>query len=281
MIDRLRRWRRMGCIFKSDWKLLFVVYLLPFVLVPRVWATNLPIDPSIATASAITPGAIIDSDLAPHTWSVHPTAGYFTGTSSVDSLGSTASVKGWGGTGQVQYSRGEHFGVEFSGMGYSGSGTYTPSPTIGSGTSGNATVSGWLIGASLVIDPFSGPDFRMPFFLGLNYQHLQSSTPTSPLVTSMSLNSPGWSVGYSPRFNVGFLRFEPFMIVSTPFRKGSVTCGVSLVAAACGPQNIQVLPIVGVDIVFRPWNFGFYFNISSFLFGSGVSFYSLGPQLRF
>lgn len=252
-----------------------------FAVARSALAGDVTVDPSIATAAAIAPVAVINSDLKPHTWSVHPTAGYFTGTSTVDGAGATATSQGYGGTVQAQYSLSEHFGLDFSGLGFSGSGTYTPGAAEIGGSTGSSSVSGWLVGAALVLDPFSGDGFRLPFFFGVNYQQLSSSTPGSPIITSMTLSTPGYTLGVSPRFNVGFLRFEPFLVVTTPTSKGTVTCSAVVIAGACGAQDIQVLPVFGVDIVFRPWGLSFYFNLSSFLSGAGVAFYSLGPQFRF
>jgi hypothetical protein len=250
------------------------------VLVRPASASGPTVDPSIATAGAITPSAVIQEDLGYRTWTLHPTAGYFTG--SIPAIGANATVTahGFGGTGEAQYSLNEHIGVNFSALGYSGGGSYTPA-TSSDGSAGTTSVSGWLVGATLVLDPFSGKGFRMPFFFGLNYQRLTSSTPTSPLFTSMTLYSPGYSFGFSPRFNVWFLRFEPFLVATTSTSEGTVTCSSDVVAGACGAQNIQTLPVFGVNIVFRPLNLSLYFNLSSTLFGTGVSYYSIGPHLTF
>jgi hypothetical protein len=244
-------------------------------------AINFTIDPSIATASTIAPGAIIDSDLKARTWSLHPTLGYFTGSNTVDGSGATASSSGLGGTGQAQYSFNDHIGINFSGLDYSGSGNFTPGTSPLGGSSGQVSISGWLMGATLVLDPFSGSGFRMPFFFGLNYEHVSSSTPSSGIIIAETLSSPGYTLGFSPRFNIGFLRLAPFLVTTTTTSKGTVTCSASIVAGACGAQDIEILPVFGVNITFRPWNLSFFFNLSSFLMGTGFSFYSLGPQLTF
>lgn len=256
-----------------------LVYFLSAAYVPR--AIALPIDPSLATANAIAPNATIDADLKAKSWSVHPTFGYFSGSANVDGTGATATAAGYGETLNAQYSVSDHFGLSLSAMNYSGSGSYTPSASSSGGSSGADTVKGWLAGVSLVLDPFRGSGFRMPFFLGLNYEQLSSTTPSSPLITSLSLSSPGYSVGFSPRFNIGFLRIEPFFVVSTPTSKGNVSCSALVVAGACGAQDIQALPVYGVNLVFRPLNFSFYINLSSLLLGTGISFYSFGAQLTF
>jgi hypothetical protein len=252
------------------------------VLSVQAQALTVVVDPSIATASAIAPGAIIQSDLRTHVWSVHPTFGYFSGSSNADGSGAMASSNGWGGTLDAEYSYNEHVGINFSGLGYKGSGAFTPGAGVGEGgTAGTTNINGWLVGASLVLDPFSGEGFRMPFFFGVNYEHIASSTPTSGLFTAMTLNSPGYTLGFSPRFNIGFLRFEPFLVSVIPSGKGNVTCAANVEGGVCGSEDVQILPVFGVNIVFRPWGIAFYFNLSSTLFGTGVSFYSLGPQLTF
>jgi hypothetical protein len=256
----------------------FIVILLSFFLLRSALASDVAIDPSIATLGAIAPGAIINDDLKPHTWKFHPTAGYFTGSTTVDGSGSTASSHGFGGTVEAQYAWNEHFGVNFSALGFSGSGNYASGS---SGATGSSSVNGWLAGAALVFDPFSGSSFRMPFFFGVNYEHLASSTPASPIVTSLSLTSAGYSFGVSPRFNIGFFRVEPFIVATTPTSKGNVTCAADVVAGACGAQEVEVLPVLGVNLIFRPLNLSFYFNVSSLLLGTGVAFYSVGPQLAF
>jgi hypothetical protein len=264
-----------------DKKFFFILPFLFLSVAEQAQAITADVDPSIATATAIAPGAIIENDLKAHVWSVHPTFGYFSGSSSVDGTGATATSNGYGGTVEAVYSYTDHLGVNFSGLGYSGSGIFTPGGGLGGGTSGTTGVNGWLVGASLVLDPFSGDGFRLPFFFGLNYEHIASSTPSSAIITSLHLNSPGYTFGFSPRFNLFFLRLEPFFVVTTPTGTGSVTCSSDVVAGACGAQNVQILPVFGVNVVFRPWNIAFYFNLSSTLFGTGVSYYSLGPQLTF
>jgi hypothetical protein len=243
-------------------------------------ASNITLDPSVAAALAITPDAIIEKDLTPGILSVHPTAGYLTGSTTLDGAGATATIQGFGGTGEAEYSFSEHVGLNFSALGYSGSGGYTPGAAEIGASTGSCSINGWLLGVTLVLDPFSGPGFRMPFFIGVNYEHLASSTPSSPIITSMTLNSPGYTIGFSPRFNIGFLRLEPFLVTTTPFEKGNVQCAAGVVGL-CGPIAIQPVPIEGINIVFRPWNLSFYFNVSSLLVGTGVSFFSLGPQLSF
>lgn len=261
-------------------RVLLTPVLIALVFVKAAQALNIAVDPSIATATAIVPGAIIESDLKPKVWSVHPTVGYFSGSTNVDGLGSYATSHGYGGTIEAEYSMSNHMGISFSGLGYSGSGDYTPDASVG-GSAGSNTINGWLAGASLVLDPFSGDGFRMPFFFGLNYEHVASHMPSSGIVTSMTLNSPGYTLGFSPRFNIAFLRIEPFLVATSPTSKGNVTCSASVVAGACGAQAVQFLPVFGVNFVFRPWNLGFYLNLSSDLFGTGVSYYALGPQLTF
>ena len=64
--------------------------LCPFVLTQQSLAYTVDIDPSVATASAIAPSAIIEDDLKAHTWSIHPKVGYFTGTWTADGEDSTA-----------------------------------------------------------------------------------------------------------------------------------------------------------------------------------------------
>jgi hypothetical protein len=260
---------------------IFAVSLIFFAVTQQAFAITLPVDPSIATASSIAPSAIINDDLKPHVWSAHPTLGYFSGTTTVDGAGATAENHGFGGTGEVQYSSTEHIGIIFSAMGYSGSGTYTPGTSETGALSGNSNVRGWLVGAALVLDPFSGPGFRLPFFFGLNYQHLSSSTPSSPIITAMTLNSPGYTFGFSPRFNLGFLRVEPFLVVTTALNQGNVTCAADVVSGACGALAIQTLPVYGINLLLLPWNISFYFNLSTFLSGIGVSFYSAGPRFTF
>jgi len=261
---------------------IIALILCSFVLTQQSHAYTIIIDPSIATASAVAPSAIIENDLKAHTWSIHPTLGYFSGTSTVDGEESTASSHGIAGTGEAVYSLSDHIGINFSFMGYNGSGTFTPGANeVPGGSTGSSSVSGWLFGAALVLDPFSGDGFRMPFFFGLNYEALKSSTPTSPIVTSLSLNSPGYTLGFSPRFNIGFLRFEPFMVTTTPTSKGNVTCGPNVSGGPCGAQNIQIVPVFGVNVVYLPWKLAFFFNLSSLLLGTGVSFYSFGPQWTF
>lgn len=256
--------------------------LCPFVLTQQSLAYTVDIDPSVATASAIAPSAIIEDDLKAHTWSIHPKVGYFTGTSTVDGEDSTASSHGFAGTGEAVYSLNDHIGINFSFMDFKGSGSYTPgSGEVPGGSPGSSSVSGWLFGAALVLDPFSGDGFRMPFFFGLNYEALRSSTPTSPLVTSLSLNSPGYTLGFSPRFTVGFLRIEPFMVTTTPTSKGNVTCGPNISEGPCGAQSIQLLPVFGVNVIYLPWKIAFYFNLSTFLISNSVAFYSVGPQWTF
>lgn len=238
-------------------------------------------DPSIATATAIEPGTTIANDLKAHNWSAHPTVGYFSGTATVDGSGATASSHGFGETINIQDAVTDHLGFIFSGMNYSGSGSYSPGSTGTLGSSGSSNVSGWLLGAGLVLDPTRGNGFRIPFFIGLNYQYLKSTMPTSSVITSLSLSSPGFSFGFSPRFNFLALRIEPFLVVSTPLSKGTVTCSSLVVAGTCGALDIQVLPVYGVNLIFKPLNLSFYINMSSLLLGTGVSFYSLGPQFRF
>jgi hypothetical protein len=238
-------------------KKLSAIALLILILAEQAQALTVVVDPSIATASAIAPGAIIQSDLKAHVWSVHPTFGYFSGSSNADGSGAIASSHGFGGS-------------------------FTPGVgSVEGGTVGTTNVNGWLVGAALVLDPFSGESFRMPFFFGVNYEHISSSTPSSGLFTAMSLNSPGYTFGFSPRFNIAFLRVEPFLVSVVPSGKGDVTCSVNVIGGVCGAQNVQILPVFGVNVIFRPWNIAFYFNASSSLFGTGVSFYSLGPQLTF
>jgi len=259
-----------------------LVALTLFFIDPAAQASNMSVDPSIATAAAIAPGAIVvRKDLTPGIWSVQPSVGYFNGTSSFDGGGATVSSRGWGGTGQAEYSWSEHVGLSFSAMVYKGSGEFTPGAIELGATSGSASVDGWLLGAAFVLDPFSGNGFRLPFFIGFNYQHLTSSTPTSPTVISMSLDSPGITFGFSPRFNLGFLRIEPFMVTTTATEKGNVGCNADVVVGLCGAANVQVLPVTGVNAIFRPWNFSFYFNFSTLLLGTGISFYSVGHQFSF
>jgi len=254
--------------------------LLPLIFVQSASAVTATFDPSVATAAVIVPGAIIQDDLGYRSWNVHPTAGYFSGSLAAIGANATETCHGFGGTGQAQYSWTEHVGVNFSMLGYGGGGNYTPA-TSNDGSAGTISVNGWLAGASLVLDPFSGRGFRMPFFIGANYMHLASSTPTSPIFTSMTLSSPGFTFGFSPRFNIAFLRLEPFLITTTASNKGNVTCGPNTIGPACGAQAIDPLPVFGVNIVFRPLGLSFYLNFSSFLFGTGVSYYSLGPHLTF
>jgi hypothetical protein len=244
-------------------------------------ANSITVDPSIATAGAIAPGSIPQEDLKPHLWTIQPSVGYFTGSPAFDGSGATVSIHGWGGTGEAEYALNEHMGISFAGIVYSGSGTFTPGASEPGAISGSASVNGWLASATLVLDAFSGNGFRMPFFFGLNYEHLSSSTPSSPTITAMSLNSPGYTLGFSPRFNVGFLRLEPFLVSTTPTRKGNVACSVDVIAGACGAEDVQMLPVLGVNVIFRPWNLSFYVNLSSFLLGTGVSYYSVGHQFSF
>lgn len=223
----------------------------------------------------------MEKDLEPQTLIVHPSVGYFTGTSTLDGSGATASATGYGGTGDVQYSLNEHLGVIFSGLGYSGSGTYTPGSTEIGASSGNASVNGWQIGASLVLDAWGGTGFRMPIFLGLNYLHLSSSTPTSPTVTALTLNSPGYTLGFSPRFNFFFFRVQPFLVATTPTNEGTLTCAADVIQGACGAQSIEFLPIVGINLIFKPLDLSFYFNFATLLSGAGISYYSLGKSFAF
>lgn len=268
--------------FKELAKELSAIAFLFLILAEQARALTVVVDPSIATASAIAPGAIIQSDLKEHVWSVHPTFGYFSGSSNADGSGAIATSHGYGGTLEAEYSYNDHLGINFSGLGYGGSGSFTPGAgSVEGGTVGTTNVNGWLVGAALVLDPFSGDGFRLPFFFGLNYEHISSSTPSSGLFTAMSLNSPGYTFGFSPRFNLAFLRVEPFLVTVVPSGKGNVTCSANVTGGACGAQDVQILPVFGVNVIFRPWNIAFYLNASSSLFGTGVSFYSLGPQLTF
>jgi len=249
--------------FKELAKELSAIAFLFLILAEQARALTVVVDPSIATASAIAPGAIIQSDLKEHVWSVHPTFGYFSGSSNADGSGAIATSHGYGGTLEAEYSYNDHLGINFSGLGYGGSGSFTPGAgSVEGGTVGTTNVNGWLVGAALVLDPFSGDGFRLPFFFGLNYEHISSSTPSSGLFTAMSLNSPGYT----------------FVV---PSGKGNVTCSANVTGGACGAQDVQILPVFGVNVIFRPWNIAFYLNASSSLFGTGVSFYSLGPQLTF
>ena len=228
---------------------LIAISLLSFTLSQPALAIKLPLDPSLAAMSAIAPNSMLEDDLKSG-WTVHPSAGYFSGSTTVDGAGATATAKGYGVTVQSLFSFGEHVGINFSGLEYDGKGDYTPGATEVGAVGGSAGVNGWLLGSSLVIDPFSGEGFRMPFFFGLNYAHVASSTPTSPIITATTLDSPGYVFGFSVRFNIAFLRFEPFMVTTTPMNSGTVVCATDVTSGTCGAASIQMLPITGINIVF-------------------------------
>lgn len=261
---------------------LLLVFLCTFLAGEATPAEKLPFDPSIAAASAIAPATIMQEDLTAHATSLHPTAGYFTYSPEIDTAGSTASGHGFGGTLEATHSLNNHVGLGVIGFGYSGSGDYTPgdpnSQNTLVGTSGSSSVSGFEMGALLVLDPFSGTGFRLPFFIGLNYQRLSSSTPTA-FITSTTLNSPGYTFGFSPRFSLGSFRIEPFMVITAPFENGQLTCSGQ--SQVCGQIPLQTLPIIGVNIIYRPLKLSFFFSASSLVVDTGGAYYSLGPSFRF
>ena len=256
------------------------VVCLSLVAAPSALAVKLPLDHSLAAMSAIAPNSMLEDDLKSG-WTVHPSAGYFSGSTTVDGSGATASAKGYGFTAQSLYSFGEHVGINFSGLEYNGKGDYAPGASEVGAVGGSAGANGWLIGSSLVIDPFSGDGFRMPFFFGLNYAHVASSTPTSPIITATTLDSPGYVFGFSVRFNIAFIRLEPFLVTTTPMNSGTVTCAAQVTSGTCGAASIQMLPITGINFVLRPLGWSFYFNASNLLVDSGISFYSIGKQFSF
>jgi hypothetical protein len=244
-------------------------------------ADKIIFDPSLAAASAISPATIISEDLHPHVLSLHPTVGYFSYSSEVDGNGSTANGHGGALTYEMTYSWSEHAGFALSALGYYGTGNYTPG-TLGVnstvvGSSGSSKVKGLEAGFLMVFDPYSGVGFRMPFFIGLNYQALTSSMP-SAFITGTTLNTPGAVVGISPRFSVGPLRLEPFFVVTTPFEKAQVSCGDQ---SSCAALPLTPLPIFGVNFVYKPLELSFFLSFASLVFDTGASYYSIGHTFKF
>ena len=238
-------------------------------------------EPAAATASAMLPATIISEDLTDGKISIHPTVGYFITSVTVDGAGAKATAHGYGETAEVSYSLSSHFGISLAGINFKGTGTYTPGNMEQQASSGTCSLNGWMAMAALLIDPFSGDEFRMPLILGANYEYFSSSTPTAANTTSSTLNSPGYTLGISPRFNLAFLRLEPFFVMSEPLNKASRTCAPGTVAAGCDPNSIDATPIIGMNIVFRPLNLSFFFDLSALLFGGGSSFYSIGTRFTF
>ena len=259
---------------------MFVAIMICAIILPQsVRADKIPFDPSVAIASTMSPDTLMLEDLTPNVWSVNPTVGYLTFSSILDESGTAAKGHGYGGTGEVSLSFGSHVGLSISGFGYKGSGDFTAGTN--GGADGTCDISGWVFGTSLVLDPFSGKGFRMPFFLGLNYQHLASSMPTAPYITSTTLDSPGYTFGFSPRFSVGVLRFKPFIVISAPMNNATITCAAGTPAEFCIPIALRMLPVVGANIEYVPWNIGFFFSLSNLFIDTGASFYSFGPSFKF
>ncbi|MDE2490242.1 MAG: hypothetical protein KGM24_05305 [Elusimicrobia bacterium] len=178
------------------------------------------------------------------------------------------TVTAYGGAGSVVYGLTDHFAVGFTGLGFSGKGSYhIPSGNSAvTGGSYDMTTSGLIAAGSVVWDCFSGDGFRLPVLVGLNYEsmHDESRNVLDGSGNSLgtlgnNLDSAGVQFGFSPQFNTGPVRWEPFVLSYLPFAhekqtQNGTTYDDSLRSDTGGPQP-------GLNVLYRPWNLSFFYTL--------------------
>lgn len=205
--------------------------------------------------STVTEGAF-DVQLAPayFTTKFHDSDDYpVNGKTGVQAQGPRGGkTSGFGGAAGVSYGVTDHLAVGATYLQFqSNSGSFHYGLADGS-----MSEKGYIAAATVVFDPMSGENFRLPLLFGFNYQSL--TTTYDPIDTEKTLRSPGVQFGISAQFNTGkYLRWEPFLLSAPNFGKVHVsglngTLGAYSGGASDYKADVGAVP--GLNVIFRPWN---------------------------
>ena len=144
------------------------------------------------------------------------------------------------------------------------------------------TVSGYSLFGTLIFDPFTGDNFRLPLMAGAGVLGTDSRASGTVTVqghtlsasSKYSLASPAVSLGLAPQWNVWHFRMIPFGILAigadhrqTSASLTDLTTGATstLTSPSGGHSHAEG---VGLTIKYNPWNVGFTYVASNLFEGN-------------
>lgn len=202
------------------------------------------------------------------------------------------SVAGFGGAVALSYYFSPQLGISFLGGSVSGDGEGIV--RANSGSTGQAMgiheYSGYLVGAYLVLDPYSDPEgFRLPFFIGAGFAHYfeKIAFKASPDVDRREIDRDKVVVGagIAPQFKLfKNFRISPFVLINKPLDSLFTEKRVDMVnAGEFGGRDPSENPHApynnsfGINFTFLPWNLSSQLSMGTV---AGISIYTLSWAKR-